>query len=608
MSDTKKKAADPAKEKLKAENSARKKQEAAQKAAERDKALREKEAQKARREAEKAAAYAKVQKQKDAEKAKKLAEKAAAVSKAQKEKDRAFAEKTAAKSRAQQEKARGAAAAKSKGKKKKSRKWIIPLIIIGVLVAVGIGFYVYAVKQYSTYFYDGTWINGVDCSGMTVEEAKETVQDHIDEYKLTVFPLYGGPVTITAEDVAMTYADDGGIDKLMEGQNAVLWPTRVFTADNVYEVASDYTYDAEKLHGLVDNFPFIREYTSPENAYRVMGDDGFWTIVPEVVGTKPNEEMIFDIINEAVRTGKREVTWDGSCYYYPEIYSDNEALVEEVTVLNDEIARQIAHDEAEAAAREELTRAHVTLNISPDFKPELTPEMLLEWFQETDWCVFSINEDNIINWIAEQIYQVYPDNPANLFVNHDGELMKLTNPTSTSHGWQLDMGKTIDEVLSAVRNGETTTVTPELARWEPDGTPTRMYIEISIEKQTMWLYVDGEVKVETPVVTGALNGEEKVGYATATPKDGFWYIFYKKSPHLMKGPIDKETGEPEYELDVTYWMPFNGDVGIHDNHERPFYGGDFYKEGGSHGCVNTPFDAVEEIYNTVPVGTCVIVY
>ena len=67
------------------------------------------------------------------------------------------------------------------------------------------------------------------------------------------------------------------------------------------------------------------------------------------------------------------------------------------------------------------------------------------------------------------------------------------------------------------------------------------------------------------------------------------------------------TGE-DYESDVTYWLPFNGNVGIHDASWRSEFGGKLYLTEGSHGCVNTPYDQVEIIYQNIGIGAPVVVY
>ena len=67
-------------------------------------------------------------------------------------------------------------------------------------------------------------------------------------------------------------------------------------------------------------------------------------------------------------------------------------------------------------------------------------------------------------------------------------------------------------------------------------------------------------------------------------------------------------GSIEYETPVTYWMPFNGGIGIHDLSKRSSYGGDIYLYNGSHGCINTPMDAVRTIYENIVVNNPVVVY
>jgi lipoprotein-anchoring transpeptidase ErfK/SrfK len=90
-----------------------------------------------------------------------------------------------------------------------------------------------------------------------------------------------------------------------------------------------------------------------------------------------------------------------------------------------------------------------------------------------------------------------------------------------------------------------------------------------------------------------------------TPSGGVWAIDAKKSPATL-GTM----ATMGYSSDVTYWMPFNGNVGLHDadgwRHGK--YGGSIYKTNGSHGCVNLPYSAAETIYATMEIGSPVIVY
>jgi lipoprotein-anchoring transpeptidase ErfK/SrfK len=120
------------------------------------------------------------------------------------------------------------------------------------------------------------------------------------------------------------------------------------------------------------------------------------------------------------------------------------------------------------------------------------------------------------------------------------------------------------------------------------------YVEICISQQRMWCYQDGNLIVDTPVVTGNPNK------GNATPSGGVWAIDTKQRDAIL-------TGEG-YTSPVDYWMPFNGNIGIHDMQTRAYFGGTIYLTNGSHGCINTPYDQAQLIYETVSVGTPVIVY
>ena len=63
-----------------------------------------------------------------------------------------------------------------------------------------------------------------------------------------------------------------------------------------------------------------------------------------------------------------------------------------------------------------------------------------------------------------------------------------------------------------------------------------------------------------------------------------------------------------YASPVKYWMPFYGNYGIHDASWRSSFGGDIYLTNGSHGCVNTPRDAMQVIFENVEKGTPVVLY
>ena len=62
---------------------------------------------------------------------------------------------------------------------------------------------------------------------------------------------------------------------------------------------------------------------------------------------------------------------------------------------------------------------------------------------------------------------------------------------------------------------------------------------------------------------------------------------------------------------VQYWMLFHGGYGIHDANWQPysaFSNSNYYRWGGSHGCVNVHPSKMGYIYSNSYVGMRVIVY
>jgi len=119
------------------------------------------------------------------------------------------------------------------------------------------------------------------------------------------------------------------------------------------------------------------------------------------------------------------------------------------------------------------------------------------------------------------------------------------------------------------------------------------YVEINITRQYLWFYKNGKLITQGPVVTGNPNR----GRAT---KLGVYMLNYKETGSTLRGP--------DYEAPVTYWMPFNGNIGIHDASWRYSFGGEIYKSNGSHGCINAPKYLAKAIYDKIEEGTPIICY
>ncbi|MGV2686707.1 L,D-transpeptidase family protein, partial [Clostridium perfringens] len=99
------------------------------------------------------------------------------------------------------------------------------------------------------------------------------------------------------------------------------------------------------------------------------------------------------------------------------------------------------------------------------------------------------------------------------------------------------------------------------------------YVEVNITRQHVWFYKDGTLITQGDVVTG----DPGKGHSTQL---GTYMLNYKQKEATLRGN--------NYEAKVVYWMPLNGNIGNHDASWRYSFGGNIYKNNGTHGCVNSP--------------------
>lgn len=121
-----------------------------------------------------------------------------------------------------------------------------------------------------------------------------------------------------------------------------------------------------------------------------------------------------------------------------------------------------------------------------------------------------------------------------------------------------------------------------------------LFVEVDISDQVVKLYKDNELILVTDTVTGAPNTPTREGYFQVNQKFRNVYL----------------TG-PTWRSFVKYWMRFDKGRGLHDAKWRKpedFANKETHIINGSHGCVNLPEDDARRIYETVSIGTRVLVH
>ena len=174
----------------------------------------------------------------------------------------------------------------------------------------------------------------------------------------------------------------------------------------------------------------------------------------------------------------------------------------------------------------------------------------------------------------------------------------------TNYGWHIDQAKETEALIANIQSLQSVTREPvyasravqtEMPQWG------KTFVEIDISSQHVYFYQDGNCVWDSKCVTGTATDPDR-----ATPT-GVFALKYKQRDRVLRGRINPQTGKPSYESPVAYWMPFNGNIGLHDANWRSSFGGNIYLKSGSHGCINLPPKNAKTLYELITPGTVIVV-
>lgn len=464
-------------------------------------------------------------------------------------------------------------------KGQKSKK--LPLIIVGVIILILAAVYIGGAVYFQNYFLPNTTVNHVDAGGRSWSEVEDELVSVMDTYELNITGRNEIKDTITSQDIDMQMDFGTSVKDSQEAQNEWAWPVVLVKGDEI-ELESVLSYDEAKLTAKVEALNCMDEEQAiaPKDAYisEYEKDKGF-SIVPEEENNQLNEEIFVSMVTESLDSLGTEITLEmleeKDAYLHPSVYKDDEGLNKQLKQMN------------------KLASVTLTYQFGSDTET-VTPEIIAGWLKADKENNVTVDEEKAkeyVNSLARK-YDTFNTAGTREFKTSYGTTI---NVQGGDYGWWMNRPETTAELVAAVEAGEDKELTPvyyQTAANYGDKDYGNTYVEINITAQRLFLYKDGKCILETDVVTGA-------PYHTETPS-GVYGITYKERAHTM-------TGE-DYRVETSYWMPFAGNVGMHDATWRNKFGGTLYKTGGSHGCVNIPYYATRTIYQNVDKGTPVICY
>lgn len=444
---------------------------------------------------------------------------------------------------------------------------------IGMVLLLGIG-YIGIAMFYKSHYMPKTCMNGISIGNLKLDEAEKKLQREVSCYMLTIYNRDGEKVQLLGPDFGYSYLSDGEADKILKDQNYFSWIFKI-GADNDYQLQVAITYEEEKLGNLIDEISWFDEETiiPPENAYLEKKENGY-EIVPEEKGTLLKKDEVKKRILESVRKGETELTLTDAYYENPTVYADDTILTRQMdeiaTYLNTKIQYDVG-DEGEILDKDKVI----------DFIVVENQEVSISDKKITDYVQYLASKYNTYGDVRE-------------FKTTAGDTVSIGGG---DYGWVIDKEAEKEQLLKELGTGEEIKREPvfsQTARVKSISNDIgTTYLEIDYTNQHLYYYEEGEQKLDTDIVSG------NISKGNGSP-DGIFKIVYKKSPATLVGE--------DYESAVEYFMPFAYNVGVHDASWRSSFGGEIYKNSGSHGCINVPLKAAEALYELIEKDTPVIAY
>ncbi len=472
-----------------------------------------------------------------------------------------------------------------------------------------LGFY------YSGSFAYGTWINNVYCTGKTVKEANMELKNNC---------FYNG-VVITAANNECFFVDSESIDftvdfsdeltNIMDSQNPLIWGRNFFIARD-REITGTPSFNENKLREVLSSWSIFEDVDRPYYELK-RNDDGYY--IEEYTNKKANFEKIYDSVKNSITSKEYEVNVSSLSDYYDDVAATDDDkkvydLFKKIDSLQKTKASLLVADDKIEASSSDYADWMITLDkldkARDEEKSEDNPgsgyfiagDKVIEF--PTDYRVeenFITDKDGNILISCSNVFDFVKKGLSNLDTNEcidrfqkDGK--GLIYVSGNKNGKLYDENKEYENFINSIDGtgpDESEVVFPNKSLVVDGADLGKEYILVDMGKQHLRYYKNGRICIEYDIVTG------NTGLGRGTPV-GLYHIYNKRYHTILRGV--------DYASYVNFWLGVNKGIGIHDATWRSEFGGEIYKHSGSHGCINSPLDLMEKLYNQVEVGVPVLLY
>lgn len=452
--------------------------------------------------------------------------------------------------------------------------FFLPIIISALLTVAGVLLLVGT--YFETHFYPGSIVNGVSVSMLSADSAYARLIKSNENYELQIIDAIGKTDSIVRSDVGLDVLITAAqLREFIKSQQGYMWLRFCFTP-KAYEATEFVSLDETLLSNVVESLECHNsDIVKDVNAAYFYDDDKYYVIEEEYGDI--DSEALYDIVKSAILCRTTSVNLvEAGAYSLPKTMVDTVELYKKVDLLNEHKPGSITYD------------------LGNGITEVLTADNLMDWMEfnaDGSVCANRTKVEEFVDLMKAKYDTL--DTDKKLIASFDKAPVTVKAGT---YGWCIDKDAEIEQLIADIESCSNITrdfIYSSVAASHLDNDYGNTYIEADITCQKVYMYKNGQLIIETDMVSGSKRG----GHST---RCGAFYITGLYKNRVLRGP--------GYASPVSYWMPFHAGEGLHDATWRDTFGGDIYISNGSHGCLNLPLSNAAIIYENATKGYPVMVF
>lgn len=469
------------------------------------------------------------------------------------------------------------------------------------LVVVLIGLIGYYNVSHKNRWYNNTTINGIDVSGLTLQQSKEKIQKTLDDYSLTVTGRNNGKLTVAGSDIDYKATVSSKINEAFaSAHKGITLPMKSFS----YKLLHDVTFDESKLTSVIKKSELVKGSTTYKIQSPLPMRIGYSTskkqfvVESAVAGNTISVKGLESAISSSLKATSRTLNISGkkynSCYKSVANPSSKATLT------------------ARLASYNNLGLRYIKWNMGEKHYETLTPAQIAKMIVYKDGKV-TYDEEKLEDYVEKLCLKYKTVGTKRTYTSHTG---KKLSTTEGDYGWRVDYDKTLTQAKQAmaatisqdatnayIKSQSDTNVTAVTKSYDinwystsyykrnwsnlKDDWDQKNYTEVDLGAQMVYIFRNGKVKYSFPCI----SGKPVSGRKTTT---GAYFV----KEHQMNRTLVGEN----YQTPVKYWVRITWTgTGFHAAPWQSWssWSPSYYKTRGSHGCINLSNSSAATVYKVV---------